>query len=140
MDDLQQWKRAGIETIVSLLTDPERADLALADEPELCAKLDLEFISFPIQDRSIPESRVKAVSLIQNLSAQMQAEKAVLLHCRMGIGRTGMIAVGVLVQLGSSVPDAIRRTSIARGLDVPETPEQIAWLNTLSDALKFEKH
>jgi protein-tyrosine phosphatase len=53
-------------------------------------------------------------------------------HCRQGIGRSGMIAAAVPVKHGSAPDDSIRPIRDARGLPVPETPEQRDWVRKFS--------
>ena len=63
------------------------------------------------------------------IADQLDAGKNVGVHCRQGIGRSGMIAAGVLVTSGSSPEDAMQAVSSARGAEVPETIEQSRWCN-----------
>src|SRR5205823_329270 len=55
-DEIQSWRRSGVDVVVSLLTCEERTELNLRDEESLCRANSIEFISFPIVDRSIPSS------------------------------------------------------------------------------------
>lgn len=54
--------------------------------------------------------------------------KGVAIHCRQGVGRAGMIAASLLVEQGVPPAEAIRRVSAARGIQIPETPEQRLWI------------
>ncbi len=49
-------------------------------------------------------------------------------HCRAGIGRTGIIAAGVLLHCGFEPQEAIEHISEQRGVAVPDTQEQIDWV------------
>jgi protein-tyrosine phosphatase len=51
-----------------------------------------------------------------------------------GIGRSSLVAVGLLVKEGRSVDDACRIMCDARGMEVPETAEQRAWLDAVLGA------
>jgi Protein-tyrosine phosphatase len=82
----------------------------------------ISFISFPIPDRGVPPSFGDAASLMTRIAAQLDAGKNVAVHCRQGIGRSGMIAAGVLVTSGASPEEAMQTVSSARGAEVPETP------------------
>ena len=69
--------------------------------------------------------------LIADIAASLEEGKNVAVHCRQGIGRSGLIAVGVLAHSGISCERAIQVVSSARGLAVPETAEQLSWLQQL---------
>jgi hypothetical protein len=45
---------------------------------------------------------------------------------------SGLIAIAALMQAGQKLDDAIALVSRARGREVPETPEQLAWLRTFA--------
>ncbi len=65
------------------------------------------------------------------IARALEEGKNVAVHCRQGIGRSGLIAVGVLAVAGVSLDDAILAVSSARGLDVPETLDQRLWVQGL---------
>jgi predicted protein tyrosine phosphatase len=126
-DEVQAWRDAGVDMVVSLLTPEEREELGLNDEASLCQLANLAFHAFPILDRSAPQL-AEAESLITEIVAALTAGKHVAIHCRMGIGRSAMIAAAVLVTLGGASEDALERIRAARGLPVPDTPEQAQWV------------
>lgn len=133
-DEVDGWRAAGIGTVVSLLTPPEVAELGLERELGLCLRNSLEFLSFPIMDREVPPSFAEAVQLIQRLEAALLGGRNVAIHCRQGIGRSGIIAAGLLVEAGLPPDEALMRISRARGLTVPDTPEQRDWVARLGSA------
>jgi protein-tyrosine phosphatase len=49
-------------------------------------------------------------------------------HCRQGIGRSGLIVGGVLVAAGEDLGAALEAIRKSRGVSVPETEEQRQWL------------
>jgi protein-tyrosine phosphatase len=61
--------------------------------------------------------------------------KNVLVHCRQGVGRTGLIAVCLLMKKGMSPGAAVEQVSVARGVAVPETDEQREWIDHYAAAL-----
>ena len=126
-DELKGWRRYGIDTVVSLLTPDEEESLDLQPEGQLCQDIGLSFRSFPIVDRSVP-SQIEAVSFIQQLDAELAQGKNLVVHCRQGIGRSGLIAAGLLVARGVSPEDAMERASAARHVPIPETLGQRLWI------------
>jgi protein-tyrosine phosphatase len=137
-DELKGWRDEGIDTVVSLLTPDEEESLDLGREAQLSRHCGLAFRSFPIVDRSVP-SQIEAMRLMQQLDAELARGKNLVVHCRQGIGRSGLIAAGLLVARGVSPEDAIERASAARRVPIPETPRQRLWIlhdfpSTLSTA------
>ena len=99
----------------------------------------ISFISFPIPDRGVPSSLQEAASLILGITAQLEAGKNVAVHCRQGIGRSGLIAAGTLVASGVGAEEAMQAVTSARGVPVPETTEQRLWTERLSCGLTVAK-
>ena len=127
-DDVAEWKRAGLHTVVSLLGEDEEADLELSDEAPECVRAGLRFIAAPVMDRGIPDDPVAFGELAAELATGVADGRSIGIHCRIGIGRSPLLAIAVLRTLGVSATEAIRRASAARGRPVPETPEQLDWI------------
>jgi protein-tyrosine phosphatase len=134
-DEVRAWKLAGVDLVVSLLVEIEIADFDLVNEETWCRKNGIEFLSFPIADRSVPASRKPAVELLSHLAEQLAHGRSIAIHCRQGIGRAGMFAASILILQGNDLETAIQRVSAARGRPVPETPEQELWLRQLAGTL-----
>jgi protein-tyrosine phosphatase len=128
VDEVNDWRRAEIDTVVSLLTAEECQDLELIAEAKLCSAAGMEFISFPIEDRKVPDSSLSVARLLAQLGAQLMDGKNVVIHCRQGIGRAGLIAASILIAHNVEAQRAIAVVSGARGVPVPETDEQRAWV------------
>jgi protein-tyrosine phosphatase len=129
-DEFSGLRKLGVTHVVSLLESDEAHEVGLRDEKSLCEKNGICFTSFPIQDRGLPNKQ-KAIELIQLLYSDIMAGGHVVIHCRAGIGRTGIIAGGVLLQMGYSDVDALKLISAKRGVSVPDTDEQEQWLGAL---------
>ena len=114
--------------IVSLLTEEEVAELGLSQEAALCRSQGLEFISFPVVDRSVPASREETLRLTRRLADLLNEGKSVGIHCRQGVGRASLVAACTLIQTGLNVEAAFGLIGQARGLAVPETAEQERWV------------
>jgi protein-tyrosine phosphatase len=131
-DEVSGWRRAGVDAVVSLLTPPENKDLQLAEESKLAQAHGLSFVSLPIEDRGVPPSWEDASRAITKATEMLQQGKNVAVHCRQGIGRSGILAAAILIKSGSTPGDALTQISGARGLTVPETSEQMAWIQEFS--------
>jgi protein-tyrosine phosphatase len=119
---------AGIRRIVSLLEVHEEFVLGLEQEAQLCANANIAYASFPIRDRGVPSSPRNLSKLSKETYLQCAGGDSTAIHCRAGIGRSSLVAAAVLLHAGLTVDDAFARIRKARGLEVPDTPEQAQWL------------
>ena len=127
-DDVRAWKNGGLDVIVSLLTKEEEAGFDLSAEKTTCEKQGLQFFSLPITDLGVPSSRAHTLELLSWLEQLLNGGKSVGIHCRQGIGRSGMIAISLLLMSGMNAAKAFEIVGRARGLAVPETQEQRDWV------------
>ena len=126
-DEVAAWRRAGVDVVLSMLTSDEVADLELTAEADECRAQGIEFLTLPVPDRGVPANKA-AADMIARLAGLVAEGKTVAVHCRQGIGRSAVIAAGVLIALGADAESAIRAVADARGCPVPETPEQRRWI------------
>jgi protein-tyrosine phosphatase len=127
-DDLANLKRGGIDTLVSLLTEPEAAELGLENESAVAQQLEIEFLSYPISDRCTPADHAGYAAFISRLAQKVRAGKTVGAHCRGCIGRATVTTAALLIHLGWDAKDALAAIEQARGCPVPDTPEQCYWI------------
>jgi protein-tyrosine phosphatase len=135
-DELASFQSSGVDVVVSLLADDEITELDLQHEPTLCDDIGLTFISYPIADRNVPTSLDDFFAFTQQLHDYLCHDRAVAIHCRMGIGRSSLVAACLLVKSGLSATDAFDSISQDRGIDVPDTNAQIEWVKTMSVRLR----
>jgi protein-tyrosine phosphatase len=133
-DEVRSWTRSGLDIVVSLLTPDEERELGLEGEAAESRAVGLEFKSFPIPDRGVPLSRRDALRFLDTLATQLEQGKALGVHCRQGIGRSALVAASLLALKGVPPVAALERIGVARGRDVPETPEQRRWVEELSSS------
>jgi protein-tyrosine phosphatase len=127
-DEVASWRRSRLDVVVSLLEDAEVAELGLQREAELCRQAGLRFLRLPVPDRGLPPSDAAVAELVGVLVTELRVGRGVGIHCRLGIGRSAVLAVCVLAALGVPVESAWASVQRARGLSVPDTPEQRAWV------------
>jgi protein-tyrosine phosphatase len=135
-DELADWKQQGANIVVSLLGDDEMQMDGLAAEPTLCADLGLEFRRFPIADHGLPESAEAFLELIEALHAEAQRDRAIVVHCYAGIGRSTLVAASLLIRAGLTLAEALERISDSRGIEVPDTVAQKLWLEHMEERLR----
>jgi len=127
-DEISGWRRAGVDAVVSLLTPQENRDLQLGEESDLARAHGLHFFSLPVEDRGVPVAWEAPSRVVANVGEMLRQGRSVAVHCRQGIGRSGMFAAALLIKGGSKPDDAFRIVGDARGLTVPETAEQREWV------------
>jgi len=118
----------GILQIVSLLESHETYEVGLQKEKELTEINGMKFISYQIKDRGLPDSVEYFGKFTKNLYHEIADGKNTVIHCRAGIGRTGLVAAGVLLHCGFTPEEAFEHISEKRGVKVPDTEEQQNWL------------
>ena len=138
-DEAKGWRAAGIGVVVSLLTAEENEDFDISKETDACAQSDVRFLSFPIPDRSVPSSEDEFKKFAAEILGFLRKGQNVAIHCRQSIGRSGLLAVAVIAQGGVDPKVAMQSVSFARGLTVPETPEQTEWLLRLCSSVNIVK-
>lgn len=134
-DEIAGWRAGGVDIVVSLLKPAEVEELGLSNEPELCRRQGMRFVSFPIGDFGVPSSTDEVLALARSLAASIADGKKVAIHCRAGIGRSGTVAACVLACRGIDADTAFAIISRARAISVPETDEQRQWVVRFSERL-----
>lgn len=113
LDVVQAW---GARRVLSLI---EHAELNLLKVPNLGEAVrarGLEWRHLPIADFSTPTPAFEEAWGVegQEIRELLRAGESVLVHCRGGLGRAGMIAARLLVELGLPPQEAITRVRRVR--------------------------
>lgn len=136
-EEMEHWKRLNVDTIVSFLTDEENEELGLEYERMDCRKQGFEFIKFPIEDRQTPDSYLKTKALVEIIIDKINGNNKILMHCRGGIGRVSIVSASVLSILNkTSAKQSFSTISKIRGINVPDTDEQITWTEAFIDKMR----
>lgn len=138
-DEMKGWREAGVDTVLSLLTPNEESDLDLVAESRTAVDAGLKFRSLPIPDRQVPSSPSQVAPVLDELDSDLSAGDNVVVHCRQGVGRAGMIAACLLVLRGADPASAVDSVGQARGTAVPETLEQRHWIDLFASNLSSAK-
>lgn len=127
---LKRLTGAGISAFVDL-TEP----LELASyEAELPAGV--LYFREPLPDHGVPAERSRMARILESLRQALNSSRSVYLHCRAGIGRTGMVAGCFLAEQGFGGEGALTELNrlwqqSARSEvwpSVPETGEQVEYV------------
>ena len=135
-DEIRGLKFKAVDYVVSLLEKSEEWELGIEREEELCAKWGIEFIRFPIQDVTTPKNADTFIALASKLAQQISQGKKMVIHCRMGIGRSSMLAAAIMIKLGCAAEDVFDTIRTYRKMEVPDTKEQKDWVLSIADQLK----
>jgi ADP-ribosyl-[dinitrogen reductase] hydrolase len=115
----------GASALVTLLELHEFEKLAVPELGRMAQSHGLDWYHLPIRDVSIPSAAFEAQWAEAGgvLQSRLLDGQSVVVHCRGGIGRTGLVATRLLVELGEAPALALKRVRAARPGAV-ETVEQ----------------
>lgn len=133
---LEALLRTGIRCFIDL-TQPEERPAYQAQLPAAAS-----YFHWPLPDHGLPASKAQMTQILDCLRAQLHAGRTVYLHCRAGIGRTGMTAGCLLAESGYSGDEALEELNrlwlrSARSQEwpsIPETDAQSDYVRTWSAA------
>lgn len=127
-NDLHRIRMAGIQTIVSTVENWEARTLGLTQEREIAERLGMHFISYPMQDRSVPSDREDFTQFVSMLAKRLQTGEKIGVHCRGCIGRSTVVVASTLIILGWPAEKALDAIEVSRGCSIPDTEEQRDWI------------
>ncbi|MCA1915961.1 protein-tyrosine phosphatase family protein [Methanospirillum hungatei] len=132
---LSELEKRNIQTIISLpgfdeiaSISPEYMDLIRNEDRAITIEC------FPISDFGVPERPDDLLKLAKKYAEHLKKGDSILVHCRMGIGRTGLFAVTLLMASGieRSLAEKIVRSAGAG----PQTRPQADFLLWAEQALR----
>ena len=95
-DEMSGWERRGVSAVVSMLEPDGEADLGSGGEAEACAAHAIVYESVPVADRGVPADEPSFQAAVESAAELLLAGSTVAVHCRQGIGRSGLSAAAVL--------------------------------------------
>ena len=113
--DLQAIAAWGASVLVNLVEDHEMRALGVADTSERLPP-GITYYRLPIPDAGIPDARWERdwVETGAALRAALMRGERIVVHCKGGLGRTGLVAARLLIELGTQPAEAVRRVRAAR--------------------------
>jgi protein-tyrosine phosphatase len=123
--------------LVCLLEDHELRRYQIVDLVERADAHGLEVLRLPIRDTSVPDDLPSVDALLDQVEARVRGGKRVVVHCRGGLGRTGVIAGCWLVRQGVSAADALAMLrEVRRSERCPENEEQRRFVRSYAERLR----
>jgi ADP-ribosyl-[dinitrogen reductase] hydrolase len=115
----------GAVALVTLMESHELGMLGVPNLGGMAVSQGLDWYHLPVQDVSVPNVSFEAqwVDAGSALRSRLLAGQSIVVHCRGGLGRTGMVAARLLIELGEKPVMALQRVRAARPGAV-ETAEQ----------------
>jgi ADP-ribosyl-[dinitrogen reductase] hydrolase len=110
---IQAW---GAKALVNLMEEHEYDLLKIPDYPKKVCCYPMEYFHLPIVDVHPPDRRFITLweSAGPKLRQILMDGGRILIHCRGGIGRTGMVAAQLLIEMGMPPKEAIHAVRKAR--------------------------
>jgi ADP-ribosyl-[dinitrogen reductase] hydrolase len=124
--DLARIREWGAALVLTLVEEHEFRWLGVADIGTAVARHGMTWRHLPIRDGGVPGQEFEAGWHLvgAEMRALVRGGGRVLVHCKGGLGRAGMIAARLLVELGMEPEVAIVAVRDARSPAAIETPEQ----------------
>jgi ADP-ribosyl-[dinitrogen reductase] hydrolase len=121
----------GATTIVTLMEPAEFHELQVSALGKAVKAAGLNWFHLPIRDGGAPSPEFEESwrTVGASLRDRLRRGERILVHCRGGRGRAGMIAAVLLVEMGEDPEAAIRRVRSARPGAI-ETLEQCAYVRS----------
>ncbi len=125
VDAIALW---GATLVVSATESEEMQTLGAEALPRALRDAAIRWVHFPIRDFGVPEGDVLVqwASVSEQVRLQLQAGGRVLLHCRGGCGRSGMLVLRLMIEAGIGAEEALQQLRAVRPCAV-ETDAQMVW-------------
>lgn len=109
--DLAAIRDWGAKSLVTVMEDDELRHLDVVDLGAAATRLGFWWFRFPIARRSVPNQRFDRAWLGsgQSLLTLLNDGARIVIHCRGGIKRTGLVASCLLIELGDDPVSAIQK-------------------------------
>ncbi|WP_255326380.1 ADP-ribosylglycohydrolase family protein [Sphingobium sp. EM0848] len=127
--DLDAIQATGAAAVVSLIESEEFLSLGVERLGEEVRARHMDWFHLPIRDVSIPSPVFEQAWAVTgaNLRSRLRQGFDIVLHCKGGLGRAGMIAARLLAELGSEPMAAIEQVRTARPGAI-ETHDQLTYV------------
>ena len=137
--DLDAIDAFGTSALVTLIEQHEIEDLDVVGIGHETSRRNMDWLHMPIRDVSIPGQEFEEAWQLQGrgLRSRLRAGFNIVVHCKGGLGRAGMIAARLLVELGTNPAEAIKEVRNVRpgAIETSEQESYVRSLQSVTDAL-----
>lgn len=128
LDAIVAW---GAKTLVTLIEPHEFDLLSIPSLGEEARARGLDWLHLPIRDVSTPNRAFERAwpEVSSTLRRRLASGESVVVHCRGGLGRAGMIAARLLVESGQEPEEAMARVRAVRPGAIETFPQE-KWVRT----------
>ena len=137
-EDMRAIRAWGASIVVTLIEDHEFQLLAIENLEHEVRAHGMEWRHLPIRDVDVPDLRFEAAWVLigPELHDRLAAGDRILIHCRGGLGRTGLVAGRILVERGCDAGTAVRRVRAVRPGAIETAAQERYVLNAKARAPK----
>ncbi len=124
--DLQEIRGWGANLVLTLLDDLELRTSGVADLGKKVVALDMIWLQLPIPNMGLPDDEFmeKWQGVVPWFCKMLRNGQNIVVHCRGGVGRTGLMAACLLIELGLTAREAIGTVRNARPGSLLHAPHE----------------
>ncbi|WP_045996734.1 phosphatase domain-containing protein [Loktanella sp. S4079] len=123
--DISQIAEWGARLVITMTTVDELQALGTANMRTDLVQMGIDWLHLPVPDFSTPDT-LDWSTLRENVLGRLENAEHVLVHCRGGCGRSGMLALRLMIAGGEAPNNALKRLRSIRPCAV-ETADQMRW-------------
>lgn len=126
---IESLKLAGASLLLTLMFDEEMVKNNLQSLPALCKQQDIAWLQLPIIDDDVPNNTFESNWALyqERILTIIESGGSVVIHCKGGTGRTGLVAAMILYCYGYPIKKAIDCVQSIRHQAL-RNKEQLAYL------------
>lgn len=115
-EDLRVIRNWGASMIISLIEPHEFNLLQVPEFGDSAARIGMSWIHLPIRDAHVPDDRFESgwSAVRSEIHHRIGTGERILIHCRGGLGRAGLVSARILVERGCLPRDAVHRVRAVR--------------------------
>ena len=115
-EDMQAVRNWGASLIISLIEPQEFRLLQVTQFGNSAALFGMSWLHLPIRDLYVPDDRFESGwhAVRPEVHHRIATGERILIHCRGGFGRTGLVAARIMVERGWAPSDAVHRVRATR--------------------------